>query len=335
MIFKSLLEVRLRYFISLILGWTVLYLVISYRQICTDDSDCTEGQSSTSEHSITKRNIHQFEKTIACSALNPDIILYNRIFKTGSTSMTNWFDSFSDDMDFYLELSTTEDWYDPLRRHLFPAIIWRHANTILSNPEVKKYVFVAHFYFRSRIKVPYQYSYINQVRDPVKRVISHYYYTHKSKNRPRRKLREIRRSGHQKESLETCIQHEHEGCKRNVMTRFFCGKHSYCKNGTSRALERAKSNIIRYYASVGLLKHLDVYKQILHKRFPTFVPYKSTESEFKAKVNPLYNSSEVSEETIAKIRKLNTADIKLYKFIEKRFWKQAKACGIDVNADFV
>lgn len=331
MLLRTILGLKTRHFLILLLGWASLYLTINYTTTllynCSTHSRCRQNEDHSEVFELSKRNILTFDKGADCSALKPDIILYNRIFKTGSTSISNWLDSFSEDMDFYLELSTTEDWYDPLRRHLFPAIIWRHANTVLSQ-QFNKYVFVAHFYFGSRLKVPYNYTYINQVRDPVKRVISHYFYTHRSKDRPRKKLRKMRRSGYRKESLETCLQLEHEGCQRNVMTRFFCGRHPYCKTGNTKALERAKSNIVRHYASVGLLEHLSVYKQILHKRFPTYVPFNATRLEFKDKTNPIYNSSGVSEKTIARIRKLNSADIKLYSFIEKRFWKQAKACGI-------
>jgi len=231
-------------------------------------------------------------------------------------------------MKFYLEFATTEDWYDTGKSHVYPAIIARHAKRIFSIPNVKHYIFVAHFYFRSWINVPYTYTYINQVRDPVKRVISHFYYMHRSKKRPRRRIREMRRSGHSNETLEECLRLQRKGCERNIMTRFFCGKHSYCKSGNAKALRRAQINISQHYASVGLLEHLHIYLQILHKIIPSFVPITASQSVFKAKVNPSYNSTEVSEKTLDYIRKLNSADVKLYKFLQRRFWKQAKACGV-------
>lgn len=335
MFLKGILGLKYRIVISILIGWAFLYVIIFYRELCRLDILKTHSGLFTKVKSRHKKSIIiSLDKTANCSALDPDIILYNRIFKTGSTSMLKWFKSFENITRFHLEFATTEQWYNPKKKRVFPGIIVRHAKTMFSNHEIKRYIFIAHFYFRSRIKVPYQYIYINQVRDPVRRVISHFFYTHRSKNRPKRRLREMRRNGHLKESFEHCLQQQHEGCERNLMTRFFCGKHWYCKGGTTRALQRAKSNIVRYYASVGLLEHLDVYKKILHKRLPGFVPHNATESVFKVKVNPRYNSSEVSERTINKIRKLNAADIKLYEFIQKRFWRQAKTCGIHLNPTY-
>ncbi|XP_028518590.1 heparan sulfate 2-O-sulfotransferase 1-like [Exaiptasia diaphana] len=333
MLLQGILGLKYRFVVSILVGWAIVYVIIFYRELCRLDILKANNVFFTRVKSRHKKSvIISLDRTANCSALNPDILLYNRIFKTGSTSMRKWFTSFQHNRQFHLEFATTEQWYDHKKKHVFPGIIARHAKTMLSKAEVKRYIFMAHFYFRSRIKVPYQYIYINQVRDPVRRVISHFFYMHRSKNRPKRRLREMRRNGHLKETFEQCLKLQHEGCERNVMTRFFCGKHSYCKGGSTRALQRAKSNIVRHYASVGLLEHLDVYKQILHKRLPGFVPHNAMQYVFKVKVNPRYNSSEVSENTLNEIRKLNAADIKLYDFIQKRFWRQAKACGIYTNS---
>ena len=155
--------------------------------------------------------------------------------------------------------------------------------------------------------------------------MSHYHYM-RSMNRPRYRIREFLASGEKEESLEQCFRRQHKGCKNNVMTRFFCGRHSYCRRGNSRALHKAMRNIKRYYATVGLLEHYEVYLKILYKRLPKFFPRVS--SHDIGKYNPKYNFDDVPEDLIGEITRANWADIKLYAFVEKRFWKQAKACGI-------
>ena len=112
------------------------------------------------------------------------------------------------------------------------------------------------------------------------------------------------------------------------MTRFFCGKHSYCHRGNGRALRKAMNNIKRYYATVGLLENYDVYLQILNKRLPKFFPKIPSEDISKFKYNSEYKFDDIPRDLIRDITRANWADVKLYSFLKKRFWQQAKTCGI-------
>lgn len=187
--------------------------------------------------------------------------------------------------------------------------------------------FVAHFYFRINLNLPQAHTYINQIRDPVRRLVSHYHYM-RSNNRPANRIKEFRASGEKDESLDKCFRLQHRGCKNNVMTRFFCGRHFYCRRGNGRALHKAMNNIKRFYATVGLLEHYDIYLQILHKLLPKFFPKVSNHDIGKFKYNSKYNFDDISKDLIGAITRANWADVKLYSFVKKRFWQQAKACGI-------
>ncbi|XP_032240182.2 uronyl 2-sulfotransferase isoform X2 [Nematostella vectensis] len=275
----------------------------------------------------TKRTILTFKDAPECTAIHPTVLLYNRIFKTGSTSMTCIINSVKHSMNFAMDFATTEDWYDKRRKPLYPNLLTRHARRALTQTNHTRFVFIAHFYFRSRLKrLHYSHTYINQVRDPVRRVISHYFYLHRSQERPLNRIRKMKKSGFINETLEECLAKQHPGCESNLMTRFFCGKHSFCRSGSNKALSKAKHNISRYYASVGLLEHFSLYLRVLNKRLPEFV---SVVDNLQAKkVNRFYNESKISKKTIQVIRKMNSADIKLYEYIQKRFWRQVKACGL-------
>lgn len=223
-----------------------------------------------------------------------------------------------------LREGTTEDWYDKGESRPYPGLIIRKANKkLIKHPRM---AFVAHFYFRSNLNLPQAHTYINQVRNPIRRLVSHYHYM-RSKNRPRHRIKEFLASGEKNETLEQCFKLQHKGCQNNVMTRFFCGRHRYCRRGNLRALHKARHNIKRYYATVGLLEHYEVYLHVLNKLFPKFFPQVSSDDIGKFKYNPKYNFDDVPEDLIGEITKANWADVKLYSFVKKRFWEQAKACG--------
>ena len=88
------------------------------------------------------------------------------------------------------------------------------------------------------------------------------------------------------------------------------------------------NNIKRFYAIVGLLEYYDIYLQLLNKRLPKFFSEISIEDIGRFKYNPKYSFNNISKDLIAAITRANWADVKLYSFVKKRFWKQAEACKI-------
>lgn len=187
--------------------------------------------------------------------------------------------------------------------------------------------FVAHFYFRKHLKLQRTHTYINQVREPIRRVISHYYYM-RSIKRPKKRIKKFLKSKEFNETLEECIKNQHKGCESNVMTRFFCGTHSYCRTGSEKALRRAMYNIKHYYGVVGLLEQYDAYLHVLHRRLPRFFTWIKSPSNARIKSNPSYDIMNVSNKVKHILKVANWADVKLYEFVQERFTKQAKSCDI-------
>ena len=93
-----------------------------------------------------------------------------------------------------------------------------------------------------------------------------------SRNRNASRVEEVIENGEFNETIEKSLEREGQGCKHNVMTRFFCGPESFCKNGGQEALDRAKENTLKHYAVVGLLEHFQLTFKICQKRFPYFLP---------------------------------------------------------------
>jgi len=62
------------------------------------------------------------------------------------------------------------------------------------------------------------YTYVNIFREPVTRVISHYFYMRNEKMRPKFRVQELKDSGQWNETLLDCARNQHRGCEDNVMT---------------------------------------------------------------------------------------------------------------------
>ena len=136
------------------------------------------------------------------------------------------------------------------------------------------------------------------------------------------------KSGEINDTLAECFEKQGQGCKTNVMTRFFCGPDVFCKSGSKRAFEKAKQSILKHYLVVGLSEHLNLYLKVLHTRLPFFFPFVPNVAHFRMKLGEKFNSSSVPAELIEKIKQANKADVELYQFIEQLFWRQVRACGI-------
>ena len=98
---------------------------------------------------------------------------------------------------------TTEDWYNGEYYTIYPDFIEYKAQNSTNMS------FIAHFYFRKRLSIRKSYTYINMLREPVERVISHYNYMRLEHLRPKERVEELRKSGQWNETLLECIKKQH------------------------------------------------------------------------------------------------------------------------------
>ena len=301
-------------------------------QHCLDISDQTSNiqrHSYSKEHTLRSNDITTAETVtegiyvfhnISCNALYPDALLYNRIFKTGSSSVGEYMNAISSPLNYIVDLATTEDWYKTGNSYPYPDIIQRHVNQSAS-----RIAFVAHFFFRRYLNITKPYTYINIVREPVQRIISHYKYM-RTDMRPSYRIMEMKRDGLWNESLIHCINNEHRGCESNVMTRFLCGTKTICKTGSKKALKLAKRNVKRYYAAIGLQEHLSLFLDILKLILPDYFNYGNNKLSRVKQNNERNNHDNIPVKVMDIIRKKNSADINLYNVLKNRFWTQLKRC---------
>ena len=164
----------------------------------------------------------------------------------------------------------------------------------------------------------------------MERIISHYFYMRSSSDRPKQRIAEMRKNGELNETLIECLERQHRGCESNMMTRFFCGNAEFCKTGSQEAIERAKSNMLHRFAAIGLVEQLDLYLKILKKRLPHFFRIKRSLSHVKANNEKGY-LKKVPPDVKVKLSLANFADNEIYEYAKDIFWKQVKACSLDVE----
>ncbi|XP_028412134.1 heparan sulfate 2-O-sulfotransferase hst-2-like isoform X1 [Dendronephthya gigantea] len=318
------------YIIGLSLIMSVLFLML-----CVYSSQCSWKQikelSVQRGYFITSKNYTSVSRsrefgdltTQSCEPLHPRVVFYNRIFKSASSTMSSFFKKCSKRLGYIFTKDFTEEWENENISH--PILTRIQAQIARSKKLNKKLMAVAHLYFREDIDS----AYINLLREPVARFISHYYYC-RSPNRYAHKLKRLKELGHFNVTIEKCLEKQYEGCVWNHMTRFFCGPQAFCKSGSDEALAAAKHNMLHYYASVGIMEYINEFVMVLHKRLPDFVLPPPRDGMRKKKVTKGVTKNGISESTRSMIINANRADIQLYEFAKDLLFKQALNCGIKI-----
>lgn len=147
---------------------------------------------------------------------NPDILVYNRINKAGSSTTMDITKRLSKINNFTILMPTQYYDHKKLRQALFSAIE-SGKRTVIMN-----YFNFPEFIYSNKV------SYINMMRDPVERFISEYYY---ARSLGRGRNGEQYRAAHGNLSLEESIFGQsyftgHCLGKFNVMAHYFCGMES-------------------------------------------------------------------------------------------------------------
>lgn len=181
--------------------------------------------------------------------------------------------------------------------------------------------FGAHLLFPN----PEQVSYITMLRDPVKRIISSYYYIRKLKTHPlHKKLMEGNYT--LKEYVESGVIANTE----NAQVRMISGKvdlpHGSC---TKQILEEAKSNLEKYFSVVGINEYYDESLVMMQKELDWRTPYYLKANVGGHGVKP----EDLDQETHDVILKFNTLDLELYQHAKAIFLDKMKSYDGDLSAD--
>ena len=227
--------------------------------------------------------------------INPEILLYNRVPKCGSTTMLTLLkglkklhsNSKNNEFELYNDIY-------PNQKHFLPTLEMRLeyvqnvTNKIytreISGPNQPNLpvIYVRHIHFVNFTRYGYPMPlYINLIRDPVEHFISNYYFLRKgfAKNKnlseeQRKKWdhHDIISDDQRNVTLADCIKKQLTGCKTiySDIIPYFCGNDVWCRKRNSRALEAAKNNIESSFMAVGILEDLPNSLKLFEYTLPTF-----------------------------------------------------------------
>ncbi|XP_035681673.1 uronyl 2-sulfotransferase-like [Branchiostoma floridae] len=260
-------------------------------------------------------------------------VFYNRLPKCGSTSVKilirelkekNGF-KFFEDKDYEIQVLSGRN----LSR--FAQMVDR-----LPTPSIyDKHIFYVDFQ-QFGLDQP---VYINLVRDPVEQRISDYYYMRFGRHGENQtaQQRHRRTEKERSQTFDECVfnnlwECNASGAKRFLMTQFFCGQDSICMEPSQAAVEKAKENIRRHYAVVGVLEEFSSFLKVLEMVMPQFfrgahdtwrgIESQQMEYQKTAKKRP----PSVKARTI--MRQRLQLDYQVYDFIKDRFHMQKTQLGI-------
>ncbi len=184
----------------------------------------------------------------------------------------------------------------------------------IPNEEKKQYkVVLGHMWFGLHNFMPQSSTYITILREPIDRVISHYYFVNR---RPDHYLYETVKSKNLtlKQYVETKLSTE----LNNGQTRLLSGemdeeKYPFGKC-SQKMLERAKKNLKKHFSIVGIQEEFDDTLLLIQKILNWKISY--------IKENVTQNRpwmDEIPKETIELIKNYNRLDIELYNYAQKIF----------------
>ena len=196
------------------------------------------------------------------------VILYNRVPKTGSTSFMSVLYALHSLNKFSVAFVNVS-WVS--HRFLF-LDQYRFALNITTWNIRKPAIYSGHFPFLDFNKLGMQQPlYINMVRKPLDRAVSHYYFIRYGDTFLPNKKR--LRQGDET-SFDECVRQNSSECSEEklwLQIPYFCGSDAFCwEPGNEKALWHAKINLEKHYFLVGLTDQMGNFIEILENVLPRF-----------------------------------------------------------------
>ncbi|KAF5401510.1 Heparin sulfate O-sulfotransferase [Paragonimus heterotremus] len=265
--------------------------------------------------------------SIYSSGFEPQLIVYNRIPKTGGTALVHLIYHLHKQNNVAITLLNISQ--NGFYLNLFNRMLL--VRNISNRQHLRPLMLHGHFayfnfpQFGSHIKPVY----MNMIRDPLERLVSYYYFLRFGDDyRPHLVRRRMSNPSDQMQTFDDCVQTGGLDCHPNnlwVQVPFFCGHASYCRiPGNPVAVRAAKQRVTEDYLLVGLTEAFDEFVILLEKLLPRFFSgssdlirrthgWRMRRTRYKPpigeKVKSLFHSNPVWQ-----------AEQEFYEFVRTEFW---------------
>ena len=272
---------------------------------------------------ITNNTITEIDAQLSCEQKDLKIVFFVRLPKCASTSFVDILKRLDSKKHINLSFnpSGAYNWDSKTMSNVAEQVLNESRSSQL------QYIYARHFYFVNfnNYNIGGEFTYITIVREPVSRIISAYHYYHFS-SRPH--IQAMLNPKHRNESLKECFDHAHEGCERNLMTKYFCGHEPVCREGSKESYDLAKHNIRYYFIVVGILEDMTLTFKLLQHFLPRHFLYLDPESDSHQHQNKNKHETDISEELREEIQTKNQYDMLLYYHIREELYQLGRDCLI-------
>jgi len=249
------------------------------------------------------------------------VLIYNRVPKTGSTSLMNVaYELYKQNNFRVVQLHVSH-----FKHILTTGDQARFASNISSWSDSPT-LYHGHFaYFDpKRLGVAVTPIFINLIRKPLDRLVSHYYFLRYGDDVL---VNKVRAKEGDTTTFDECVQLQQQDCDPKRMwlqIPFFCGTSPQCwELGSQWALSQAKANLVNNYLLVGVTEELDTFVEVLEELLPQFFSgaKQFLEDSGKSHIKHTRHKDPVSEETVSKMKKTKVWQLEndFYNFALKKF----------------
>ena len=269
-----------------------------------------------------------------------DVLIYNRIPKTGSTTFVKNFHKLGQKNGISVVPITNKSSFNKYTLTLKDQMMlsrnmtrWHKAMPALYH---------GHFaYFNLKIgdqDGTTRIKWINVIRRPIDRLVSFYYFLRYGDNLYPNKIRS--RMG-DKTTFDHCVRNQLKDCdpvRLWFQVPWFCGHFRRCWSppGNSWALQQAKNNLVNNYFLVGVTEELDTFLNVLEFALPGFFRGAADlmKEEEQLHLRKTVHKDEPSDETLKKLKATDVwkAENEFYEFALSHFKAIAEEYKKSVNS---
>ncbi|XP_062515643.1 heparan sulfate 2-O-sulfotransferase 1-like isoform X2 [Corticium candelabrum] len=319
---------RSQNYLLLVAGTIVLLLEIQIWlvKVSNDEFKAVKAASVAKTTGVEKRSLAIGNDEDLVQQGDHTLVLYNRVPKTGSTTFMWVVYKLCSNLHYnvlHLNITNNDLIMAPSDQYDFVQNItrWRDKLPGLYHGHVA-YIDFLRFGFSQPL-------YIQIIREPLERLVSHYYFLRYGDNF---RSHLIRSKMGDKTTFDECVQQKLYACKPEriwLQVGLFCGHEPQCwKPGNEWALMTAKHNLVSNYLLVGFTDQIPEFIAVLEAMIPRFFRGASklyAEAGAKSHLRRTVKKDNMSDETVTIMK-----SSRVYR-MEKDFYDFARVVFNDVK----